>query len=140
MFSDLHVVADRTKAGNMNCNVPRLRRGTFCVAFSEQFEILPYHVLVKLGTRASKDKLFVPRGRSAVVLLERFRILSYHALVKLGTRASKDKLIVPWEAPHWYLGNRLVFFRTTVARDDGTRVRELNPFVPCPGGTWYGSK
>ena len=95
MFSDLHVVADRTKAGNLNCNVPRLRRGTFCVVFLEQFKILPYHALVKLGTKASKDNLFVPRGRSAVVFLEQFEILPYHALVEPGTKASKDNLFVP---------------------------------------------
>ena len=79
----------------MNCNVPRLRRGTFCVVFLEQLQVLPYHALEKLGTGAGKDKLFVPRGRSAVVFLEQIRILPYHALVKLGTGASKDNLFVP---------------------------------------------
>ena len=95
MFSDLHVVADRTKAGNLNCNVPRLRRGTFCVVFLEGVEILPYHALVELGTKAGKDKLFVPRGSSAVVFFEQFEILPYHALGKLGTKTSKDNLFVP---------------------------------------------
>ena len=44
---------------------------------------------MELGTKASKDKLIVPRGSSAVVLLEQFEILPYHALEKLGTKAGK---------------------------------------------------
>jgi hypothetical protein len=50
---------------------------------------------VELGTKASKDKLFVPKGSSAVVFLEQFELLPYHAPVELGTKAGKDKLFVP---------------------------------------------